>query len=411
MTTIATAPLDAAAAPQPDWDAVREETVELLQALIRFNTSNPPGNEIHCARYVAGVLEAAGIEARLLEPAPERGAVVARLRGTGERGPVLLVAHMDVVGVEREQWTSEPFGGELREGYLYGRGAIDDKGMLAANLQAMLLLKRHVLDRGGTLARDVVFVATADEEADGTYGMGWLLEHHPELLRADFALNEGGRVRVVRGRPLYVAVQCAEKVPHLVTLTAHGPAGHAAVPLAGNALARLGRALAAVGQHREPLALTPTVREFFRELCDLWPDPDERAAMAALVSDSAVRARRGARAVARAPALDALLRNGVSPTLVAGGVRTNVIPTTATATLDVRTLPGESVDAVAARLRRTIADPLVEVAVTERGEDAPASDFRSPMFASIAAAAQALNPGLAVVPYLSTGATDSACLR
>jgi len=230
-------------------------------------------------------------------------------------------------------------------------------------------------------------------------------------VRAEFALNEGGRVRVVRGRPLYVAVQCTEKVPNLVTLTAHGPGGHASVPLGGNAVARLGRALAAVARHREPLSLAPTTREFFRALARVWPDADERAAMTALASDHPVRVKRGARALARVPLLDALVRNGVSPTVVAGGLRTNVIPTTATATLDVRTLPGESIDAVAGRLRRAIADPLVEVAVAERGEDAPTSDFRSPMFEAIAGAARVLDPDLAVVPYMSTGATDSARLR
>lgn len=406
----------AVASPQPpaatpDWERVRAATVEHLQRMIRMNTVNPPGNELPVAQYLDAELRAAGIESRLLEPAPGRGAVVARLRGDGSRRPVLLMAHMDVVGVEAEHWSVDPFAGAIRDGYLYGRGAIDDKGMLAANLQAMLLLKRHVVDAGGALARDVVFVANSDEEARGDYGMGWLMAHHRELVEAEFALNEGGRTRVVGGRPLYVAVQNTEKVPHVLTVTARGPGGHASVPLAGNAVARLGRAMAAIGAHREPVRLTPTTRRFFGDLAACWPHAVERRAMADVASRHPGRVQRGARVLGRTPVFDAVLRTGVSLTTVEGGIRTNVIPTEAAARVNVRTLPGASIDAVVARLGRAVADPLVEIAVTERGEDAPASSFESAMFEAIAGAARALDPALAVVPYLSTGATDSARLR
>jgi acetylornithine deacetylase/succinyl-diaminopimelate desuccinylase-like protein len=318
---------------------------------------------------------------------------------------------MDVVGVERDKWTVDPFAAVVRDGYVYGRGAIDDKGMLAANLMTMLLLKRHVVDAGGTLARDVIFVANSDEEAGGDLGMGWLIEHHPELVRGEFALNEGGRTRVVRGKPLYVAVQSAEKVSHVVTVTARGPGGHASVPLRGNPIARLGRALAAVGAWRPPTFVTPTTREFFGELAKVWPDPREARAMADVASRDFNRVERGARTLAETPVFDAVLRTGVSPTMIEGGIRTNVIPTEASAKLNVRTLPGQSVDSVVRRLRAAVNDSLVTVEVTERGEDSPASDFRSPMFRAIADATRELDPSMTTVPYLSTGATDSARLR
>ena len=401
----------ASAPPQPEWDEVRAETVAHLQRIIRMDTSNPPGNEMQVARYLDSTLRAAGVETFLYEPAPRRAAFVARIKGSGARQPVLLMGHMDVVGVEREHWSVDPFGAEIRDGYLYGRGAIDDKGMLAANLEAMLLLKRLVVDKGGALSRDVVMVANSDEEAGGDYGMGWLIEHHPELVRAEIALNEGGRTRVVRGAPLYVAVQNTEKVSHVVKVTAHGPGGHASVPLAGNAVARLGRALAAIGTHREPVRVNPTTRRFFSDLSKVWPERGERQAMADVASRDRARVERGARALARIPVFDAVLRNGISPTLVAGGIRSNVIPTEASATLNVRTLPGQSLDSVIRRLRRVVGDSLVEFTVVERDEDAPASDFRSPMFAAIAESVRELNPEVAVVPYLSTGATDSARLR
>jgi acetylornithine deacetylase/succinyl-diaminopimelate desuccinylase-like protein len=400
-----------AGAQSPDWDATARETVAHLQRMIRLNTVNPPGNELPVARYLDSTLKAAGIETHLFEPAPGRAALVARLRGDGSRRPVIIMGHMDVVGVEREKWSVDPFAAEIRDGYLYGRGAIDDKGMLAANLQTMLLLKRHVLDAGGRLSRDVIFVANSDEEAGGDYGMGWLVANHRELIDAEFVLNEGGRTRIVRGKPLYVAVQNTEKVPHVVTMTARGPGGHAAVPLAGNAILRLGRALAAVGRHREPTQVNATTRAFFGQLATVWPDAVERRAMGDVASRDAARVARGARVLGTTAVFDAVLRTGISATIVTGGIRSNVIPTEASATLNVRTLPGQSIDSVVARLRRVVNDSLVGVAVTERGEDAPPSDFTSPMFTAIAESVKALAPDMVTVPYLSTGATDSARLR
>ncbi|MFL5577947.1 MAG: M20/M25/M40 family metallo-hydrolase [Gemmatimonadaceae bacterium] len=412
LAATSTAAAQGSAPPPPaDWEAVRAETLEHLKRMIRLDTQNPPGREMQVARYLDSTLRAAGVETALFEPAPGRAAFVARLKGTGAKRPVILMGHMDVVGVERAHWSVDPFAAEVKDGYLYGRGAIDDKGMLAANLETMLLLKRNVVDKGGTLSRDVVMVANSDEEAGGDFGMGWLIEHHPELVRAEFALNEGGRTRVVRGAPLYVAVQNTEKVSHVVKVTAHGPGGHASVPLGGNAVLRLGRALAAIGAHREPTVVTPTTRRFFAELSRVWPDRAERQAMADVASRDSSRVRRGAKVLARTPVFDAVLRNGISATMVQGGIRENVIPTEASATLNVRTLPGQSIDSVIRRLSRAVGDTLVELTVAERGEDAPASDFASPMFAAIAESVRELNPAMAVVPYLSTGATDSARLR
>jgi acetylornithine deacetylase/succinyl-diaminopimelate desuccinylase-like protein len=321
------------------------------------------------------------------------------------------MGHMDVVGVERDKWTVDPFAAEIKDGYLYGRGAIDDKGMLAANLQTMLLLKRQVIDRGETLSRDVIFVANADEEASGEWGMGWLIENHPELIRAEFALNEGGRTRIVGGKPLYVAVQNTEKVPYNVVVTALGPGGHASVPLRENAILRLGRALAAIGAHREATQVNPTTRAFFGELGKVWPDARERRAMLDVASRDSSRVQRGARVLSATPVFDAVLRNGISTTMVQGGIRSNVIPTEARATLNVRMLPGQSINGLVQRLRRAINDSLVTVEVADSSLDAPPSSFESPMFSAIVEATRELNPEMVVVPYMSTGATDSARLR
>jgi len=196
-----------------------------------------------------------------------------------------------------------------------------------------------------------------------------------------------------------------------VTVTAHGPGGHASIPLAGNAILRLGRALAKISDYKEPVQVNPTTREFFSRLAPVWQNRDERVAMADVAASDPRRQLRGARVLGRTAVFDAVLRNGISATIIQGGIRSNVIPTDATATLNVRTLPGLSVDGVVKRLERLVNDSLVEFKITSRGTDAPPSDFSSPMFAAIRDAASALDSSLATVPYLSTGATDSARLR
>jgi acetylornithine deacetylase/succinyl-diaminopimelate desuccinylase-like protein len=395
----------------PDWESVKAETVSRLQAIIRFDTTNPPGNELPLARYLASVLTAEGIEATVLEMEKNRAQVIGRIRGNAAARPVILLAHMDVVGVERSSWTHDPFAGEVSDGYLYGRGAIDDKGMLAANLMTMLLLKRELSISGATLSRDVVFVATADEEAGGEYGMGWLVQHHPDLLDAEFALNEGGRTRIIGDGRAYLAVQSAEKVSHVVTITAHGSAGHAAIPLPDNAIFRLARALDQLSGYAEPVMLTEITRQFFSCLAEIWPQPDEKKAMIDLVAGDAGRRNEGARILSRVAVFNAVLRNGISPTMIEGGKQFNVIPDSASAVLNVRTLPGQSIDKVVQRMRAVITEPGVGLEITYRGEEAPASDPGSAMFVAIADAARELDPKIAVVPYLSTGVTDSARLR
>jgi acetylornithine deacetylase/succinyl-diaminopimelate desuccinylase-like protein len=394
----------------PTDQQILAEATAQLQALIRINTSNPPGNELAAAHFLDSIFRADGIESRVFESAPGRGAVVARIRGSGTRTPVILMGHLDVVGVQREQWSADPFAAEIRDGVLVGRGAIDDKGMLIANLQAMRALQRRVR-RGEPLSRDVIFVGNADEEAGGALGMRWLLEHHPDAIRAEYALNEGGRTRVMSNGRRYVALQAAEKVTHVVSLVARGPDGHAAIPLEGNAIARIGRALAAVGAHREPTVLTPTTTRFFTALSAVWPDAGEAAAMADVASGNATRVARGAAVLRALPTLDAVLRTGISPTIVQGGIRSNVIPSEATATLNIRTLPGESLDATLERLGAVVNDTLVRFEVVSRGQDSPAMSADNEFFRAVEAAARRVDPEITVVPYLSTGATDSADLR
>lgn len=394
-----------------DWTAVRDEGVGHLRRLIQIDTTNPPGNESLCATYLDRVLRDEGIEPTIVETVPGRAALVARLRGSGKAKPILYTAHMDVVGVEPAEWSVPPFSGEIRNGYVYGRGAIDDKGMLAAELMAVLLVKRHLVDAGVTLQRDLIFAATADEETGGEHGFGWLIAKHPDLIRAEFALNEGGRMRIVNGRPLYAAVQTAEKAVNVVTVTATGPAGHASVPLEGNAVVHLARAVGIIAMHREEVKLLPTTREFFARLGAIWEDKERGRAMQDVAGFDATRVARGAAVLDKVPLLGALLRTGISPTILSAGIRHNVIPASGTATLSVRTLPGERIDDVVARLRAAVDDPQVEITCSNRGIDGPESDFESPMFAAVRDGIAELDPSIVTVPYMSTGATESAKLR
>jgi acetylornithine deacetylase/succinyl-diaminopimelate desuccinylase-like protein len=347
----------------PDWpsvtiEVIAHEVVAHAQELIRLRTVNPPGDEGIVAQYLAAALARQGIESTLIETSPGRAAVRAVLHARAATArAVMLVAHMDTVGVEDSAWSVPPFAAEIRDGYLYGRGAIDDKGMLAVNLVTMLVLAREIAAGELTLTRDVVFLATPDEETGGAAGMEWLVRNAPQALQAEYAINEGGRVRVAPDGSRTLLLQVAEKSSHIVTITARGIAGHAGVPRADNAIIALGRALAAMGE---------------------------------FASDPA---------------------NGVSPTILQAGFKSNVIPADATATLNVRTRPGESVDTVVAELRRLVANPAVEVRVTERGDEAPASSEQTPMYAAIAEAARAIDPDVTVTPYVSNGVTDSGRLR
>jgi acetylornithine deacetylase/succinyl-diaminopimelate desuccinylase-like protein len=282
--------------------------------------------------------------------------------------------------------------------------------MLAANMMTMLLIQRE-LSEGKKLSRDVVFVATSDEEGGGDAGIRWLVANHRDLLDAEFAINEGGRARIIAGGKRYFAIQTAEKISHLVTLTAHGPAGHASIPRDENSILRLGRALERLSHYSEPLTLNDTTRRFFRELASVWSDEEERTAMSAIASSDADEQANGAAVISRVPMFNAVVRNTIAPTILLGGFQGNVIPAEASAVLNVRTMPNHSIDDVVARLRAVISDENVDVAVTARSADSPPSDIDSPMFKAIESSAKELDPEMAVVPYLGAGATDSAALR
>ena len=405
-------------APAPaghDRAAAQAATLRHLENLIRIDTRNPPGNELATALYFDSVLAAVpGVERHVLRDPddPTRANFVARLRaGSPRERPVLIMGHMDVVGVDTTRWTTDPLEPTRRDGYLYGRGAIDDKGMLAAALTALVQLAPQ-RDR---LTRDVVFFATAAEEGGPSIGVDRVLEHHRELIGdAEFALNEGGRIRVQDGRVRTVNIQTTEKVYYTVVATATGPSGHGSVPLPDNALAALARAVARVHEWRAPVGLNETTRLYFQRLASIEEDPQTRAAMERLTAEgaSAERMEEAAAVLSRDPLHNAVLRTGASLTLLNGGFRANVIPGEGRATFNVRVLPGEDIGEMVRRMNEAAGEPSVVFALEgEPRESPPPSPVSTALFQAMEREARAMAPGATILPFMSTGATDGAALR
>jgi acetylornithine deacetylase/succinyl-diaminopimelate desuccinylase-like protein len=395
--------------PRPDLAGLAEEAIEWLAGLIRIDTTNPPGNEMEAARFLAAILEREGIEHEVVEISPGRGFVVARLRAGAFPDParaLLLLGHTDVVGVERERWSVDPFGGIIRDGYLWGRGALDDKGMVVANLAVVVALKRS----GVPLARDVIYLAVGDEEAGGRNGIDQVITHHWEKIAAGYALNEGGRVVRRDGRVLYVGVQTSEKIPVNVELVARGTSGHGSVPHDDNAVVRLAAAVAKIGKWESPPQLLSTTRRYFERM-ERVEEPEAARSMRALFNPG--RFDLAARRLSQLdPAWGAMLRNTVAPTILRGGFRNNVIPSEARATLNIRMLPGESVQDLISELEKLVDDPAVRFEVGQPTRPpAPPSSLESELYRAIERAGSQFFAGAEVLPMLSTGATDSAQLR
>jgi acetylornithine deacetylase/succinyl-diaminopimelate desuccinylase-like protein len=393
----------------PDFGALSREATEWLAGLIRIDTTNPPGNELAAARYLAGILERQGISAEVIESAPGRGIVIARLRSAPVPDParaLLLLGHTDVVGVEREKWSVDPFGGEVKNGYLWGRGALDMKSMVIANLAVMVALKRS----GVRLGRDVIFLAEGDEEAGGEHGIEFAVRNHWVKIAAGFAINEGGRVAVRDAKPLYIGVQAAEKVPVNVQVIAEGPSGHASVPRADNPVGHLAAAIAKIFAYETPAQPNTITRRFFEGLAKVEA-PDIAKWMRAL--ETPERMQQAARRLAGAdPVWGAMLRNSIAPTILRAGIRNNVVPSSASATLNIRLLPGESVHTLVEELKKAVSDPAVRFEIGQQArQHAPPSALDSELYTTIERVSARVFPGVPVVPLMSTWATDSSQLR
>lgn len=384
-----------------------DQTRRILIDLIRLDTTNPPGNETRVAEYLKKLCETEGIAAETLGNDPSRLNFIARLPGLGKLRPLLLMAHSDVVPADRSQWTVDPFSGEIRDGFVYGRGAQDDKSLLAAEVAVLIDLKRRAVK----LDRDIILLSEADEEA-GSTGIQWLIANAWDKIDAEFALNEGGfAITTASGQHIY-EIQTTEKIPTRVVLVAHGTAGHGSLPRDDNPVVHLARAIERITEADQPVRLNTTTRRYLHELANLpddkWLEPllpkleNARTAMAA-----------AAQIRARDRELDAMLRTTVSPTMLSAGTKINVIPNTAEARIDVRRLPEETHDEILERLRRMIHDPLVEVR-TAPGQEMPATEpsgVSTTLYRAMQQTFSTAAPGALVIPYMVRGATDGSFLR
>ncbi len=379
--------------PKPaETPSLANEAVGWLADLVRINTTNPPGNEQVAAKYVARILLKEGIPSEYLDLTPGRTALVARLRSSAVADPsraLLLV-----------------FSAVMKNGYLYGRGALDDKGMLAANLAAFIALKRSK----ARLNRDVIFLATADEEQGGDASIKILIAKYWNKFAAGYALNEGGEVFLKNGKVQYVAVQASEKVAVNVAVIARGASGHASRPTKDNAVVHLAEAVAKIGAYSAPVHFTTIVRRYFEGLAPLEDDEIGKW-MRSL--DAPDRGEHAQRVISDAnPLWNSMMRDSIAPTMLSAGVRVNVIPAEARANLNIRLLPGDTIDALLVDLTKLVNDPQIRFELQpDAGLAAPPSSLESDFYATITRVVTQEFGGAPVLPFQSTGATDSAQLR
>jgi acetylornithine deacetylase/succinyl-diaminopimelate desuccinylase-like protein len=388
-----------------EWREICGEATALLQRLLRIDTTNPPGNEIVAAEALREVLAADGVPAEILESAPGRGNLVCRLRSGSDAPPLLLAAHTDVVPAgDVSRWRHGPFSGDLAEGMIWGRGAVDMKNMVSMSTLVMKLLARRAVP----LKRDVIFAAVADEEAACTFGSRFLVEQHPDKVRAGYALGEVGGFPNTIGRTRLLLVQTAEKGICWLRLTARGQPGHGSVPRPDNAVLRLARAIDRIGRATLPQHNTPVAEAFIRAVAATQGLP-LRLALPALLNErlSGLILGRLIADQGQARTLHAQLHNTASPTVLRAGEATNVIPEVATVEIDGRTLPGQTAQQLLDELREVIADDEIAIEITQQRPGTINHPPDSPLWDCIGAAVRRRDPSLLVVPYMIPGFTDA----
>ena len=385
-----------------------DSTALLLAQLIRANSSNPPGHTQQIADILGPLFRARGFQVDII-PTPDSAKVhfFARLKGNGSKKPLLLAAHADVVGVEREKWSVDPFAGVIKDGAVYGRGAIDFKGGIAVFARAAMLLA----DRNVPLDRDVIFLAEADEEG-APMNTTWLSRQHWDKMDAEFALNEGGWIiKRDDGRVQYVSISTSDKRVMSVTLTAKGTSTHASMPLPDNALVTVGRALAKLGSYETPIEFTPDSRKYFATLAKTSTGEMARL-YTQLLNGTPEQVNAADRMLSRDPLIHSLMRNTIAPVIVAGGFRSNVIPGSAEVTLNVRLIPGSDPAALIGTLEKLFNDPLLTVKMTTAlAASSPASPDTSLLYRVLAAESKTQWPEAEVTPYLFQAGTDAAAWR
>jgi acetylornithine deacetylase/succinyl-diaminopimelate desuccinylase-like protein len=382
---------------------------DIYKELVEIDTTTATGDTKRAAEAMAARLKAAGFadeDVHAFSPAPRKGDLVARLRGTGKRKPILLVAHLDVVPANREDWSTDPFELTEKDGYFQARGADDDKYMASSFITNLIRYKKE----GFKPDRDIIVALETDEEIFDTAGLGihWLIKNHRDLIDAEYALNEGGGVVLINGKPVKVNVQIAEKIPVSFELAVKNPGGHSAVPRKDNAIYHLAEGLARLGKFDFPLHLTDTTRTYFERSAALEKEAtatDMRAAIAE-PPDPAAIARLSA-----IPSYNALLRTTCVATMLQAGQAINALPQLASAKVNCRVIPGETVDDVKATLSRVLADDQIMLTQLDPAVPSDPAKLNEEVGGAIEKLSQEFWPGSVVIPLMSAGATDGSFLR
>lgn len=395
-----------ASAQTPDWNKVNEEILRHYQALVRLDTTDPPGHETRAVEYLRGVLEREGIPVTIAAKEPDRANLIARLKGNGSKRPVIIMGHTDTVTVDPSRWKFAPFSAARDGGYLYGRGTLDDKSDLTAAFMTMLLLKRS----GMALDRDVIFVAEAGEEANTAVGIDYLVQEHWNEIDGEYCLAESGQVDRKNGQTRIAFTSTTEKQPRGARLVAHGPAGHGSRPMQASAIVHLAQAVAKIAAWDPPMRLNDTTRTYFEKLSAV-SSPEDAARYRDLLDPAKAAAAR-AYLAAHDPLRYSMLHTSISPDILKAGSQVNVIPSEAEATLDIRALPDEDIVKFRELMKQVIGDPAVELVPDDRNARpaAPPSPLGSAAYNAIEAAYRKVY-NVPTSPILQTGATDMAFLR
>ncbi len=391
---------------QPDWVKLQDETMKHFQAILRINSSTATGSEAPVVDYLKSVLDREGISAKVFSNDPKHPNLVARLKGSGKKKPVMIMAHTDVVSIDSTKWIHPAFSATREGGYVYGRGAVDDKDNVVAALMVMIQLKRLNI----ALDRDVIFLAESGEESNTRVGIDFMVSEHWSEIDAEFCFAEGGGVSRKDGKILYASVSTTEKVPNGVKLIAHGTAGHGSVPLQDNAIVHLSQAIAKIAAWQTPMRLNETTRTFFTRLAAISAPADAARYLAVVNGNGADKAQEYF--AAKEPRTYSTLRTSISPNIVKGGYLINIIPSEAEATLDVRALPDEDMTSLLAEMKRVINDSQIEIVEQSRNKRPAARPSRldTDAFMVVENAIKKIY-NTVTLPTMPTGATDMAFLR
>ena len=394
--------------PAVDWQKIDPEILQHFQSLVRINSADPGGSEKPVAEYVLSVLQKEGIDAKLVASDPNRPNVVARLKGNGRKRPILIMGHSDTVNIDPKKWTFPPFGADRDSGFIYGRGTIDDKDNLVASLMTIIMLKRMNVP----LDRDVIFLSEAGEEGASRLGIQFIADSHFEDIDAEYCLAEGGNGTRVDGKVQFIAIQTMEKIPRGITLTSAGISGHGSVPLRSNAIVHLAKAVAALADWKPPIRLNDTTGTYFERLALVWSGRAAQAYRDILSVDPKKVDGADEYFLDNEPRHASMIRTSISPNIFNGGYRSNVIPSEAKATLDVRALPDEDAAKFLETVRKVVNDPAVKVEYSGQATRpaTPVGGLTSEAFKAIEAAVKK-NYDVPTLPSMGTGATDMAYLR